>query len=158
MANLWNNPGIPHTGWLMAGPAQDGGSPIHRCEMCNKPDIRYLHPVRHPEYGNLTVGSECADKMTADAEIMYQREFLEKTNNRRKHYCKNGWQEVIPNVWQRTYHSHWEVTIYKVQNYYRYQVLNNLRPWHFKTLDEAKQASFDYIVKRQNQSQPRELY
>ncbi len=148
MANLWNNPGIPHTGWLMAGPAKDGGSPIHRCEMCNKPDIRYLHPVQHPEYGNLTVGSECADKMTANREIMYQREQLEKNNNKLNHYCRNGWQQTKDNIWQRTYQHYWDVTIIKVNEYYRYAVFSDIRPWRYKTLDEAKQASFEYILKR----------
>ncbi len=147
MTNLWNNPSIPHRGWLIAGNAVDGGSPVHRCEMCNKPDIRYLHPVTHPDYGDLIVGSECADKMTMDARAKYERHNLEKTKNKRQHFIRNGWQQTHKNVWQRTYHHSWDVKIINHNNYYRYCVLNNIRPWHFKTLDDAKNAAFDYINK-----------
>lgn len=147
MANLWNNPGVPHTGWLIAGNAKDGGSPIHRCEMCNKPDIRYLHPVTHPDYGDLTVGSECAEKMTADAKAKYERQTLEKTKNKLKHFSDKGWKEIVHNLWRRDYHGY-TVSIIYVNGFYRYSIFSNLRPWHFKTINEAKQASFEYITKR----------
>jgi len=147
MANLWNNPGVPHTGWLIAGNAVDGGSPIHRCEMCNKPDIRYLHPVTHPDYGDLTVGSECAEKMTADARAKYERQNLEKTKNKLKHFSDKGWKKIANDLWRRDYHGY-TVSIIYVNGFYRYSIFSNLRPWHFKTMDQAKQASFEYITKR----------
>lgn len=147
MANLWNNPGVPHKGWLIAGQAQDGGGPIHRCEMCNKPDIRYLHPVYHPEYGSLTVGSECADKMTDDAKIRFERKQLEQSKNKLHYYCDQGWDEVVNNNWMRTYHGY-TVSITYTNGHYRYAIFADKRPWHFKTMDEAKRASFDYITKR----------
>lgn len=147
MANLWNNPGIPHKGWFLAGSIEDGGSPIHRCEMCNKPDIRYLHPVTHPDYGNLTVGSECAEKLTEDAKVNYERKNLEKTNNRLKHYINHGWEQHSNNLWLRTYHNYNAAVMY-INGYYRYAIFDNIRPWHFKTINEAKQASFEFITKR----------
>lgn len=148
MTNLWNNPNVPHKGWLIAGNAEDGGSPIYRCQMCNKPDIRYLHPVTHPDYGDLIVGSECADKMTADARAKYERHNLEKTKNRLKHFVDNGWDKLAANVWTRTYQHHWNIQVIKLNDYYRYVVHGNIRPWHFKTLDAAKIAVFEYIKKQ----------
>lgn len=63
--NIWDKEGIPHAGWTHQS-VEDLGSATGSCEMCSKERIRYLHTVDHEDYGLLTVGFVCAEKMCED--------------------------------------------------------------------------------------------
>ena len=45
-------------------------------------------------------------------------------------------------------YKNYTVGILKINGCYRYRIDGNIRPWHFKTIDEAKRGSFEYILKR----------
>lgn len=53
---------IPFSGWEYIG-FDDLGDLIGECEKCHT-SIRYEHYIYHPKWGELTVGSQCADVLT----------------------------------------------------------------------------------------------
>ncbi len=71
--NLWDDPDFPKTGWVCVG-MTDYGSEHIVCELCGQQNVRYAHHMRHPEYGDLTVGCICAGKMEGDIERAKRRE------------------------------------------------------------------------------------
>lgn len=52
----------PSSGWEYFG-FEDLGDLIGECENCHT-SIRYEHYIYHPNWGELTVGSQCADNLT----------------------------------------------------------------------------------------------
>jgi hypothetical protein len=58
----WTQPGIPQKGWTCVD-IEDLSSPDHVCEMCEVQDVRYVHLMEHPDYGELRVGCICAGHM-----------------------------------------------------------------------------------------------
>jgi hypothetical protein len=145
---LYNKPGIPHKGWTCLNPdGDDTGEISHQCEMCGT-NIRYLYDMVHPDYPTkLTVGSECTLNMSEDYEqIQIRKKLRTSRRNKLQHFINNGWQLKFDR-WMRTYHGY-TVSITYTNGHYRYAIFADKRPWHFKTMDEAKRASFDYITKR----------
>ena len=71
------------------------GIPIayEQCEMCGKEKIRYVHLLRHPDYGEeIRVGCDCASKMMCDYTIPHERERnLKNRVNRRNNFMKKQW-------------------------------------------------------------------
>lgn len=64
--NLWNQPDVPHKGWLFVD-VIDTETAESTCEMCGKEHIRYVHVMSHPDYAaHLNVGCICAEKMSND--------------------------------------------------------------------------------------------
>lgn len=64
--NLWNQPDIPHKGWVFIS-VRDNESADAICEMCGNEHIRYVHTMSHPENNiELDVGCVCAEKMSDD--------------------------------------------------------------------------------------------
>ena len=71
--NLWNDPNVPHSGWICAG-ITDLGSPSGICQMCGHQIIRYVHQMIHPHYRSLGVGCICAGRMEGDVNRAKKRE------------------------------------------------------------------------------------
>lgn len=74
MSNRWDKPGVPHKGWVcitVFDTRADGASveaaTYNECQMCGNEKIRYVHVMRHSDYGEeLQVGCQCAEKMSDD--------------------------------------------------------------------------------------------
>ncbi len=60
--NRWRDGTTPHDGWCTAS-AHDADGTRAWCEMCGK-QIKDRHFVSHPAAGDLTVGVDCAAKLT----------------------------------------------------------------------------------------------
>lgn len=64
--NLWNQPNIPHKGWIFLD-VIDAETAEATCEMCGNERIRYVHMMAHADYPErLGVGCVCAEKMSDD--------------------------------------------------------------------------------------------
>lgn len=143
MANLWNNPNIPHKGWTNID-VIDTERADNKCEMCNKEDIRYVHIMQHPQHHNLSVGCICAEKMSDD--YVTPRSLLERAQSRSskyKQFLKN-WQ-TDRDVDYRLYKGR-DLFIIKKFGYYRYRIDHDLRPWSFKTKQQAISALFKRLL------------
>ncbi len=72
--NYWNQPGIPHKGWVLEDviDVRENGeteweTDYESCMMCGNEKIRFVHIVSHPEVDDdFRVGCICAEKMTGD--------------------------------------------------------------------------------------------
>lgn len=73
----WRRDGVPHRGWTLVF-VSDCGEPVHQCQMCRNPAVRYVHRMTHPRWigsstvdistaqAYLDVGCVCAEKMAED--------------------------------------------------------------------------------------------
>ena len=71
--NLWDDPDFPKTEWECTG-ISDSMEERSVCELCGQQNVRYVHHMHHPQYGDLNVGCICAGKMEGDIERAKQRE------------------------------------------------------------------------------------
>jgi hypothetical protein len=97
--NLWDNPGIPHKGWVCIdmedlGECEEFEEPIYeKCQMCGKEDIRFVHIMKHSEVGILRVGCNCAAKMEEDPSNPRKRDTECKNKaSRRKSFLNKQWR------------------------------------------------------------------
>jgi len=90
---LWDQPGVPHSGWRCVG-CTDLGKPTGQCEMCGKEAIRYVHTMEHDDYAKtLDCGCVCAEKMENDPVRPRQREQRMKSKaGRRSRWLTRRWR------------------------------------------------------------------
>jgi hypothetical protein len=90
--NLWNKKDIPHRGWINVG-YEDLESPDHTCEMCSRPEIRYVHHMKHDDHPTiLKVGQVCAEHMSEDYTTAgVQLAKMQKRTN----WMTKGWKKDI---------------------------------------------------------------
>jgi hypothetical protein len=102
MTNLWNNPDIPHKGWV-EDTVIDMDEAVHTCEMCGKEEIRFIHVMAHPGHNKLQVGCVCAEKMTND--YIGPKDSLSKarllSNNKRTWFNKTNWSKRYTDTYWR---------------------------------------------------------
>jgi hypothetical protein len=94
MTGKWDDPGVPHEGWTCVG-IEDLGEPSAVCEMCESQEIRYVHSMQHPDYGDvLECGCICAGNMAQDLEGARDREDRFKSRaKRRLTWAGKRWRE-----------------------------------------------------------------
>lgn len=156
----WSKPNIPHKGWEYIDIEDLGedippGDPIpfEQCEMCGKEKIRYVHILKHPDYGGeIRVGGNCASKMISDYTAPKEREKnLKNRINRRRNFMKQEWRckpetgnytlrykgEQIT-IMKSKYGSGWGI-IFKGKQLWTYQ------DQKINDFETAKQAAFDLL-------------
>lgn len=147
---------MPQSGWEYCG-EDDLGDVIGTCEACGN-QIRYEHLIHHLNWGWLTVGCLCADRLTGNTEAS-------ETEKRRKEEAKKFKTFRDSLRWkhngQRYYRSYksydisiWDnITSFRIdisfnyvnkEGFYRKERL----PSHKKypTLDDAKYSAFNAIT------------
>ena len=96
MRNIWNIPGLPHTGWHCLS-VTELEAPDHTCEMCRKEDIRFVHNLSHPQGIFLQVGCVCSGKLTGDLTLMVKMNAdAKKLANQKKTWFNKDWQTIGP--------------------------------------------------------------
>ena len=155
----WTDPGVPNTGWVCES-ITDLGQPAEMCEMCQKEEIRYVHTMRHPEYGlRIDAGCVCAAKMARPTE---NAPITDEAQSR---------ERVMKNIARRRVgwltHSGWKVSrkgndFIKTKEGYLVTIFRNARGWGasvrhepsaldrasqrtYGSSDEAKMAAFEVI-------------
>jgi hypothetical protein len=64
---MWNEPGFPHKGWTAVNAYDLGEGNNKPCDMGCGATPRFIHVLKHPEYGKqVNVGSMCAGNLTDD--------------------------------------------------------------------------------------------
>ena len=93
MNGKWENPNVPHSGWMCVD-IQDFGKPVATCQMCEKETIRYAHYMRHSKYPQtLMVGCVCAGRMEGDLQNAKERDaFMKSRMNKRKNWLARNWK------------------------------------------------------------------
>lgn len=83
---IWDQKGLPHKGWACES-VEELDEATHTCEMCNKPNIRFVHNMRHPDGHTVAVGCECAGHLTDDYET--QRELNKQAHSRSARHSRD---------------------------------------------------------------------
>ena len=87
----WDQPGIPHRGWTYID-VEDVFPVLEECEMCGYPELRYVHILRHPEYGTIRVGCVCAKALLQGyADPAAREKTLKNRGKRLETFCKREW-------------------------------------------------------------------
>ena len=147
--NLWERDDVPHSGWYCVG-VTDLGKPVGVCEMCGYHIIRYVHRMKHNNYGKtIGTGCVCAGRMEGDVVAAKKREQdfknrqsrkstfvtrkwkVSKNNNR---YIKVGGRLVV--LYHDDKHNCWRYSIDKV-----------FGKGSYPTPEAAMEAAFDELDK-----------
>ncbi len=141
--NLWNDPNVPHSGWICAG-ITDLGSPSGICQMCGHQIIRYVHQMIHPHYRSLGVGCICAGRMEGDVNRAKKRERDFKNRAARlESFRKRTWKNSRKgNPYLRI--NHRVVVLYqnKQHQFWSFAIDNSFSSGKYKTREEAVDAVF----------------
>lgn len=77
----------PTYGWAYEG-MDDLEDLIGECDYCHT-SIRYAHLISHPDWGFMTVGSQCAEKLTSEVGLSNREEEAKKLAQRYRRYMKS---------------------------------------------------------------------
>ena len=147
----WSQEGVPHKGWQFCD-ITDLEDLVGTCEMCETQSIRYVHHMKHPDYGAiLGVGSVCAGHMEEDYTAAQERDREARSMaDRRARWKKARWEKSFRgnpyinrngfNIVVYTSSSRWE---------YRIEERQGERSWSksgFASEDDAKLAAFERYV------------
>lgn len=139
MSYLWNKKSIPHKGWINQG-CEDLEEATHKCEMCDKEEIRYVHTMYHPEAPKyFKVGCVCAEKLTNDYDTPKQqlKEMMKQTN-----WINHNWKKLDLHEYEsKNFNSVFgrvTVGVFKVDNHYQFHIDNIICTDHYTTKNEAK--------------------
>ena len=147
--NLWNNPDVPHSGWVCAG-ITDLGAPSGICQMCGHQIIRYVHHMIHPNYRSLGVGCICAGKMEGDVERAKKRERDYKNRAARlESFRRRSWKNSRKgNPYLRINHRVAVLYYNKQHQYWSFAIDNSFSSGKYKTREEAVDAVFAALEER----------
>ena len=147
----WSRQDVPHKGWKFFD-FEDLGDLVGTCEMCETQSIRYVHYMKHPDYGSvLLVGRVCAGHMEEDYRAAQEREKQAKSiADRRTRWMNAQWkQSEIGNSYINR--NGFNVVLYRSRYgwMYRIEERQGERSWSksgFATRDDAKLAAFNLYV------------
>ena len=147
--NLWNNPNVPHSGWVCTG-ITDLGAPSGICQMCGHQIIRYVHHMIHPNYRSLGVGCICAGKMEGDVERAKKRERDYKNRAARlESFRRRSWKNSRKgNPYLRINHRVAVLYYNKQHQYWSFAIDNSFSSGKYKTREEAVDAVFAALEER----------
>jgi hypothetical protein len=149
----WDRAGIPQKGWTCIR-VTDLGEAVHRCDMCGKEEIRYMHTVTHPDFHvgdpphvtrHLDVGCVCVMKMTEDYVGPKRREaFLRSRSRRRATWLTRKWRVSWSGNESITI-AGLELGVCRGRSGWHFREHGNFSRESFATSEEAKLALFDVI-------------
>lgn len=149
----WSRLGVPHKGWTCVDidPLPEGETTI--CEMCERTEIRFVHYMEHPEYGEtLLCGCVCAGHMEEDLIGAKRRETSVRNALARKSRWlgRKGWRRSRkgnPFIRVDGYH----ITVYSQGSGYKAVISRPATDFKyfgrrtFPTEDSARLATFDAL-------------
>ena len=147
---------MPQSGWKYCGEV-DLEDLSGECEACGN-QIRYEHHIFHPNWGYLTVGCQCADRLTGVSDASeVERQRRDKASKFKTFRNSPKWK-LIGKTHQIKYKG-FDITIKDYSTYFlidiefryinsyndeKYEKLKSNK--EYNTLEEAKYAAFDAII------------
>jgi hypothetical protein len=158
MSNLWDQPGIPHSGWTCVSvydtreSEEPGDEPEYEtCQMCGNERIRFVHVMENPRHvGQIEAGCICAEKMSGDYSGPREREGrLASRAIRRKTWLSRKWHvswggnlslkakdiDVRVGIVRNNFHEGW----------WNYRIGSTFGRERYPTVEAAKLALFDEL-------------
>lgn len=131
----------PKTGWEYMG-EDDLGDLIGECEYCGS-ELRYEHYLFHPKWGELTVGSGCADNLLDnDRASRWAKSRKVYIGKLRRFMDSPRWRETSSGNWRINQKGTF-ILCYQSGDYWKVRVDETWGNKKFKSLDEAKKAAFE---------------
>jgi len=148
--NYWNQTGIPHKGWQNMG-FEDLLQPTHKCDMCGREEIRYVHTMRHKDVERyFMVGQVCAEHMsedyiTAGQQLTYMKNRATWANSKwnMKYIHDHEYEEKSTNA----YNSRCTAFVFLHNERYHIGLDNFIFAATFDTKYEAKKFLYDKVKK-----------
>lgn len=147
----------PTFGWVYEG-MEDLEDLIGECENCHTP-IRYAHLISHPDWGFMTVGSQCAEKLTSALGLSEREDEAKKLAQRYRRYMKSPkWKrkkngnfmdfgDYYIKIWEHGSYCNLEIVFplwNKKTSQLRYEKRQSSKK--YALLDEAKTQAFRVIT------------
>lgn len=83
---------MPQSGWEYVG-YNDLGDLVGECDVCHA-QLRYEHLISHPDWGHLTVGESCANRLTGSEEASeYEKDRRQKAEKLARFIGSKRWRE-----------------------------------------------------------------
>eukprot|EP01040_Poterioochromonas_malhamensis_P018487 gene18487-21603_t len=146
---LWIDLTTPKRGWKCIE-VYDNLTPSVTCEMCQGPEARYVHVMRHPRAADLSVGCICAGYMEGyfDAkgkEKVKQREKkLRNRTQRRGKWLTRKWGETAKGNPKLKCEGK-IIAVFRKKDKYSFMIDGKFSDQQFRTEDEAKFGAFDFL-------------
>jgi hypothetical protein len=85
---------MPRSGWFSMGGDDLGEYPAGTCELCGT-DLRHIFLIQHPNWGAMSVGTDCHDKLTGTMDAREFHNRSEKLSQKRKRFVSSPrWAEL----------------------------------------------------------------
>lgn len=149
----------PTTGWRWEE-MTDLGDLVGECEYCNQA-IRYAHVISHPDWGIMTVGRQCAEKLTSQPELSEYEERAKRLAQKYSRYINSPNWKNFKNGYFMDYDGR-HIKIWSHITYFNLEIEvplwdRNTLKLHFvklsskqqyNTLKDAKTKAFEVITDR----------
>jgi hypothetical protein len=128
----------PSGGWTILYSDLDNNEPSDpiACENCGE-EIRWHFTIYHPEWGEIVVGSECAENLSLGPEIKKLKSFQRRLQT---FIVSPRWTQSPKGYWI-TYQGH-SALVYKSGNFYRLKIDNKWGEKNYRTIEDAKHRAF----------------
>lgn len=128
----------PSGGWIILCSDLDNNEPSEPipCENCGL-EIQWHFTIYHPEWGEIIVGSECAENLSLGPEIKKLKSFQRRL---RTFIVSPRWVSTRKG-YRIKYQDH-SVLVYKDEMFYRLKIDGEWGAMNFKTIEEAKHRAF----------------
>lgn len=121
------------------------------CQMCGRPEIRFVHVMRHPNVSEcFNVGCVCAEKMSDDYKGPKAREskLISRAAQRARWLTRKGWKLSSKG------HPYINVKgvnlgVKSINNRWMYRIGDRFSSTRYNSMDEAKLALFDDWIQTQ---------
>lgn len=147
----------PQSGWIYQG-SDDLGDLCGVCEWCGT-ELRYEHYIYHPNYGYLSVGCECADRLTQTETASKNDHKMHLAEQRLQRYLNSPKWKKRKNCYFYPNLEGYEIMIaekeygYFITLIYNYNYEYNMHEARehskkkYETLDDAKKQIYHAITK-----------
>lgn len=151
-------------GWTYEG-MYDLEEPIGTCDSCGT-TIRYEHYISHPIYGFMTVGSQCAEKLTEFYGLSEKEREAKRISDKLKRYMdsprwkiiKKGkgllykWDDYRIFIWDNKgkYNIQIGFPLWHKKEKYKTRKVLSIKTKNFPTLEDAKRKAFEILIEDYN--------
>lgn len=134
----------PDSGWILLHSDWETGEPSGdtRCEHCNSP-MRWHNDLWHPDWGSITVGYDCAEKLGNPEVGVLKGQYARKetfTRSPRWRTTSRGWRYKQDGR---------DVFIFNKATHYTLRIDNKWGKLQYPTVLAAKEKAFEVLMQRE---------
>jgi len=157
IVNSENLSAFPQSGWVYQNMI-DLGAPVGSCDYCGT-EIRYCHVIYHRNWGTISVGAKCADRLTMDNTASEKEQEYKKFLERLMRFLESKkWKEKKNGlffnldgfqirIWDHGSYCNLEIGYPVGEPIGKYQKYEYIKSHHrYESIETAKRKAFEAIV------------